>query len=62
MLSSRLRKLFPHDSHAVPDGSYQVISLYFDTPYDTALREKLDGVDRRGKNSACGTMAGIPPG
>ena len=49
VLSSRLRKLFPHDSHAVPDGSYQVISLYFDTPYDTALREKLDGVDRREK-------------
>ena len=24
-------------------------SLYFDTPYDTALREKLDGVDRREK-------------
>ena len=24
-------------------------SLYFDTPYDTALREKLDGVNRREK-------------
>ncbi len=24
-------------------------SLYFDTPYDTALREKIDGVNRRGK-------------
>ena len=31
------------------DGSYRVTSLYFDTPYDTALREKLDGVDRREK-------------
>ena len=45
MLASRLGKLFPRDGHAGPDGSYRVTSLYFDTPYDTALREKLDGVD-----------------
>ena len=49
VLTSRLQKLFPRDGHAGPDGSYRVTSLYFDTPYDTALREKLDGVDRRGK-------------
>ena len=49
VLASRLRKLFPRDGHAGPDGSYRVTSLYFDTPYDAALREKLDGVDRREK-------------
>ena len=49
VLASRLGKLFPRDGHAGPDGSYRVTSLYFDTPYDTALREKLDGVDRRGE-------------
>ena len=49
VLSGRLRRLFPHDRHAGPDGSYRVTSLYFDTPYDAALREKLDGVDRREK-------------
>ena len=49
VLTSRLGKLFPRDGHAGPDGSYRVTSLYFDTPYDTALREKLDGVDRREK-------------
>ena len=49
VLSGRLRRLFPHDRHAGPDGSYRVTSLYFDTPYDDALREKLDGVDRREK-------------
>lgn len=49
VLAHRLRKLFPRDSHAGADGSYRVTSLYFDTPYDTALREKLDGVDRREK-------------
>ena len=47
VLSGRLRRLFPHDKHAGADGSYRVTSLYFDTPYDAALREKLDGVDRR---------------
>ena len=49
VLAARLRKLFPHDAHAGPEGSYRVTSLYFDTPYDAALREKLDGVDRREK-------------
>ena len=47
VLSQRLRKLFPHDQHGGADGSYRVTSLYFDTPYDTALREKLDGVSLR---------------
>ena len=41
ILSERLGRLFAHDSHAGPEGVYQVNSLYFDTPYDTALREKL---------------------
>lgn len=36
------------DPNAV-EGSYFVRSLYFDTPADTALREKLDGVSRREK-------------
>ena len=49
VLSGRLRRLFAHDAHAGPDGSYRVTSLYFDTPYDAALREKLDGADRREK-------------
>lgn len=49
VLSQRLRKLFPRDANAGPDGAYQVTSLYFDTPYDSALREKLDGVNRREK-------------
>ena len=49
VLSGRLRRLFAHDDHAGPEGSYRVTSLYFDTPYDAALREKLDGVDRREK-------------
>ena len=49
VLSRRLEKLFPRDPHAGPEGFYQVGSLYYDDPYDTALRQKLDGVNRREK-------------
>ena len=49
VLAKRLRLLLPHDPYAGVDGSYRVTSLYFDTPYDKALREKRDGVDRREK-------------
>jgi len=49
LLSSRLRNLFPHDENADAHGVYRVRSLYFDTPQDMALRQKLDGVNRREK-------------
>lgn len=48
-LKSRLRAAMAEDIHAGPDGGYLVRSLYFDTPQDKALREKLDGVNRREK-------------
>ncbi len=49
MLSSRLVCLFPRDAHAGEQGRYRVTSLYFDTPHHKALRQKLEGVDRREK-------------
>ena len=49
ILTSRLKKLFPHDENAGPHGIYRVSSLYFDTPTDLALRQKLDGVNCREK-------------
>ncbi len=49
LLASRLRKLFPHDKNADSHGSYRVSSLYFDTPTDKALRQKIDGVNCREK-------------
>jgi hypothetical protein len=49
VLNGRLNKLFSHDKHAGSNGTYQITSLYFDTPYDTALREKIEGVNRREK-------------
>lgn len=48
VLRQRLRAVMRPDSNAV-NGRYFVRSLYFDTPSDTALREKLDGVNRREK-------------
>lgn len=48
ILRQRLRAVMRPDAHAA-DGRYFVRSLYFDTPTDTALREKLDGVNRREK-------------
>lgn len=48
ILRGRLRTVMQPDKHAV-NGTYHIRSLYFDTPEDTALREKLDGVNRREK-------------
>lgn len=47
-LRSRLRAVASLDEHGV-GGIYRVCSLYFDTPTDRALREKIDGVSRREK-------------
>lgn len=48
-LRSRLRAVLPHDPHAGPSGEYTIRSVYFDNWADKALREKLDGTDRREK-------------
>ena len=48
ILLTRLGAVMQRDPHAV-NGSYQIRSLYFDTPGDDALREKLDGVNHRDK-------------
>lgn len=47
-LRSRLCFLMEPDEHAA-GGRYLVRSLYFDSPADRALREKIDGVNRREK-------------
>lgn len=49
ILTGRLGRLFHRDSHAGPGGVYTVNSLYFDTPDDRALTEKISGADRREK-------------
>lgn len=49
VIKSRLKALAASDSHAGTDGRYLIHSLYFDNFSDKALREKLDGIDRREK-------------
>ena len=49
VLRQRLRAVMQVDAHSSADGTYAVRSLYFDTPTDKALREKIDGVNCREK-------------
>ena len=44
----RLSAIARRDTHA-KEGKYRIRSLYFDTPEDTALKEKLLGVAKREK-------------
>ncbi len=48
-ICASMRVVARPDPHAGPDGRYLIRSLYFDTPADKALREKLDGVSEREK-------------
>ena len=47
-LRMRLSAVMQSDSHAI-GNKYEIRSLYFDTPSDRALREKIDGVNYREK-------------
>ena len=47
-LRARLRAVAQPEKHGI-DGTYDIRSLYFDDPYDTALREKINGVNMREK-------------
>lgn len=47
-IRQRLRAVAKIDSHSI-GGKYEIRSLYFDNLYDTALREKIDGVNKREK-------------
>lgn len=40
MLSKRLACLFPRDKNAGEHGRYYVTSVYFEDPFDSALRQK----------------------
>lgn len=49
ILRSRMHTVLQRDPHVDESGQYLVRSLYFDSPKDTALREKINGVNRREK-------------
>ena len=48
ILTQRLSAVMKRDCHAA-DGLYRIRSLYFDDLRDTALYEKIDGVNMRDK-------------
>ena len=48
-LDRRLSAVMVSDSHARPDGTYEIRSLYFDNAQDKALKEKAQGLPRREK-------------
>ena len=48
-LRSRLRPVMKPDPHAGADGRYLIRSIYFDNFDDKALREKINGVQKREK-------------
>lgn len=47
-LRMRLNAVMKRDANG-DSGKYEIRSLYFDTPDDRALKEKIDGVNRREK-------------
>jgi len=49
VIRSRLSNIASSDPFAGSDGKYRIRSLYFETPDDKALQEKLTGVNEREK-------------
>ena len=49
VIRSRLSHIASPDPHAGEDGKYRIRSLYFETPGDKILQEKLTGVGEREK-------------
>lgn len=48
-IRQRLRPIMKTDEHAGTDGRYRIRSIYFDNIEDKALREKINGVQKREK-------------
>ena len=46
---NRLRVIMKKDIHVSSDGLYHTRSIYFDNTEDKALREKVDGIEKREK-------------
>ena len=49
IIKSRISGVMKKDTNASDDGVYLIRSLYFDTPEDKALLEKIEGVSMREK-------------
>lgn len=60
VLRHRLRHLLKPDPHAGPSGEYRITSIYFDDVADTALYEKLAGMQHRQKIRTGSTAVDCP--
>jgi hypothetical protein len=49
ILKARLAAALSRDPHTDEKGEYRIVSLYFDTPDDKALMQKINGVNNREK-------------
>ncbi|KNZ43511.1 polyphosphate polymerase domain-containing protein [Acetobacterium bakii] len=49
MIRSKLKAIMKPDANTNADGEYQIRSLYFDNYNDTALQEKINGINHREK-------------
>ena len=49
LLQRRLKWMLKPDEHASSSGEYFIRSIYFDSPDRIALKEKIDGVNKRKK-------------
>ncbi len=48
-IRSRVRAVMKSDPHTDENGLYKIRSIYFDNPDDKALKEKLNGIQKREK-------------
>ena len=48
-MRARLRHVMQKDPHVEENGTYRIRSIYFDNFEDKALREKIDGIQKREK-------------
>ena len=58
IIKNRLSTIAGPDEHTDSKGSYRIRSLYFETPDDKALLEKLYGVNEREKFRSWYTRSG----
>ncbi len=49
IIRSRVKQIMKLDEHAKENGKYTIKSIYFDNLNDTALFEKISGVNHREK-------------
>lgn len=49
VIRSKLKAIMTPDTYTNQDGNYQIRSLYFDNYQDTALQEKINGINHREK-------------